>query len=214
MFLFLFSFVLFLSIILQVIILWVILSLMFYHDCFCDHTFIIKTSPVSVLRLSSSSSPLSFQYSSVRPSLFTLEATPMPVEFNTNFKGICTVNEIRPEPSEFYWMLGDTRIQGLSNSSVVNSTYDVLSVYSTVTHIAIVDDFDKTLTCVLVMQNGGELRRSMQIVVNHGMYIMIYHSIIHLCGMRIVYHFLILTHGQIYKRVQNTTYERFVMPYA
>ena len=101
----------------------------------------------------------------------------MPVEFNTKFTGTCTVNEIRPEPSEFYWMLGDTRIQGLSDSSVLNSTYGVLSLYSTVT--AIVDDYGKKLTCVLVMRNGEELRRSLQIIASKGMYIMIYNSIIH-----------------------------------
>ena len=172
--------------------------------------FIIVTSSVSVLRLPPLLSPLSFQFPSVYPSSFTLEATPMPVEPNTTINATCTVNEIRPEPSEFYWMLGDTRVKGLSNSSVVNSTYDVLSVYRIVTHTVVVDDYDATLTCVLVMQNGEELRRSLQIDiigVGKGMYIMIHNSIIHLCGIRIVYHCLILAHGNIYKWVKDATYE-------
>ena len=107
-------------------------------------------------------------------------------------------------------MLGDRRVQGLSNSSVVNSTYDILSVYTIVTSTAVVDEYNTTLTCVLVMQTGEELRRSLQIDsigVGKGMYIMIYNSVIHLCVIRIVYHFLIVAHGHIYKWVQDATHE-------
>ena len=163
----------------------------FYDDCWCDHNFIIVTSSGSALSLPSLSSPLSFQYPSypsVRPSSFSLEATPMQVELNTNINGTCTINEIRPEPSEFYWMLGDTRVQGLSKSTAVNSTYDVLSVYSTVS--VVVDDHDTSLTCVLVMQNGEELRRSLNvdvIGVGKGMFIMIYNSIYGVCESCIIF---------------------------
>ena len=148
-----------------------------------------------------------FLYPSVRLSSFTLEATPIPVELNTNINGTCTVNEIRPEPSEFYWMFGNTRVQGLNKSTIVNSTYDVLSVYSTVT--AVVDDYNTFLTCVLVMPDGEVLRRSLKIDiigVGKGMYIMIYNSIIHLWGMRIVHHFLISMHGHVYNWVQDATH--------
>ena len=171
-----------------------------YHDCWCDHIFIMITSSLTVSNLLPLSSLLLIQYPSVRPSLFTLEATTIQVELNTNFNATCTVNEIRPEPSEFYWMLGDTRIQGLSNSGVVNSTFDVLSLYSTVTHTAAAAVYGIPLTCILVMENGGELRRSLQIYVIDGIEGMYQSS----CGMRIVCHFLLLAHGHIYKVVQDT----------
>ena len=90
----------------------------------------------------------------------------MPVEVNANITGICTANEIRPQPKDFYWMFGNTRIQGLSYSNVVNSTYNVVSVYSTISLDAFACDDGRILTCILVMENGEELRRMLQIDVD------------------------------------------------
>ena len=132
--------------------------------------FIIKASSLSPLPIqypisSWSLSPSSFQYYSVRPSLFTMEATPMPVEVNTSITGTCRANEIRPQPEEFYWRLGDTHIQGLRSTDSVNSTYPVFRVSSTFSHVAIADDNGKNLTCILVMQNGEDLRRRVRISI-------------------------------------------------
>ena len=132
--------------------------------------FIIKVSSLSPLSipypiLSWSLSPSSFQYYSVRPSLFTMEATPMPVEVNTSITGTCVANEIRPQPEEFYWRLGDTHIQGLRSTDSVNNTYPVFRVSSTFSHVAIADDNGKNLTCILVMQNGEDLRRRVPISI-------------------------------------------------
>ena len=33
----------------------------------------------------------------------------MPVEINADIHGICVVEEIHPEPKDFYWMLDDAR---------------------------------------------------------------------------------------------------------
>ena len=90
----------------------------------------------------------------MRPSSFTLEATPMPVETNTNINASCVANEIRPEPRDLYWMLGAMRIPAMNSADLVDITYHVYSVSSTVTQVMVADDDGKTLTCVLVLQNG------------------------------------------------------------
>ena len=87
----------------------------------------------------------------------------MPVEVNADITATCVANEILPEPEEFYWVLGDTVFQGLNSTTVVNSTYDIVSVQSTFRRVAYPDDDGKDLTCVLVMQNGWELNRSLHI---------------------------------------------------
>ena len=99
----------------------------------------------------------------VRPSSFTLEATPMPVEVNANISATCVVYEIRPEPMEFYWMLGDMRMEGVSNSTVVNSTYNITNVEKSIRLDAVGGIDGKTLMCVLVMGPCEEELRSLQI---------------------------------------------------
>ena len=108
-------------------------------------------------------SPWLFQRPLVRPSSFTLEATTMPVEPNTDITGTCVVNDIRPEPADFYWMLDDTRIDSSNITSVVNDTNGVVNIYITFNYVVVADDDDSLLTCVLAMQNGDTLTRNLRI---------------------------------------------------
>ena len=108
----------------------------------------------------------------------------MPIEVNANIIGTCVVNEIRPEPMNFYWMLGDAQFHGLDSTTVVNHTYGVLSIESTFSQVADPDDDGKTLMCVLVMPNGEIIKRNMHIdvvipVEEKGAYISVYYDKIH-----------------------------------
>ena len=89
----------------------------------------------------------------------------MPVEINADIHGICAVKEIRPEPIDFYWMLDETRLDVFMVTTLVNSTYNVVSVYTAFRIVAVADNNGRKLTCVLVTQNGEELRNDLQIDV-------------------------------------------------
>ena len=95
----------------------------------------------------------------VRPSFFTISATPLPVHPNTNVTGTCVAHEIRPPPRVFYWIVGDSRIE----AKTVNTSSDAMITYGTVSHAVAADDHGRNLTCVLVMKNGLILRRSVRI---------------------------------------------------
>ena len=48
-------------------------------------------------------------------------------------------------------------------TSLVNSTYNVVSVYTAFRIVAVADNNGRNLTCVLMTQNGEELRTDLQI---------------------------------------------------
>ena len=97
--------------------------------------------------------------------------------------GTCVVNEICPRPVKIHWQLGDTRVHSVSKTTVVNSAYAIVSIQSTcIRGVVAVDDVDRNLMCVLVMQNAEEFRPNLHIddidedrpVKKTGVYVSVY----------------------------------------